>query len=458
MKLQHSQRGAFLVLAAILLAVLLGLAALVIDVGRLHSARTEIQNAADAAALAAANELNSSTGARDRARAAARELLQHDSRFANTAALLGNGGLPDSAFTFYCSINAQFDPAYDPRYCSNPPDAQGYSIATTDAQAKYIRIRLDPALEGVSDGRFNVDLLFLPVLGAVGISTAQAADVAAQATAGRSFYTCNVAPIGICDPWEAVGSTFRQSMRPGDAIELRGSGSGQWSNGNFGFLVPPSGQTGAAAIARYLASEDGAGCGSPEVTTQPGAMAQQTTRGINTRFDQYSGSFNGDWDDYPPAPNIVGYPHDGTQKAIDNRFGNGDWDFNSYWAGAHAGVPTPNAWSNLNRPTRRQVYDWEIANNQVPNTGPSYLGRPTPSHVSAGSTPARRLIKIAILSCNALGFGGRSNGIIRDPDGYANIFLYRQADGTPNLRAWGEYQSWAETTDNDYSIDVVLYD
>jgi hypothetical protein len=51
------QRGAVAVLVALILVVLIGAAGIVLDLGRLFIAKTELQNAADACALAAAREL-----------------------------------------------------------------------------------------------------------------------------------------------------------------------------------------------------------------------------------------------------------------------------------------------------------------------------------------------------------------------------------------------------------------
>ena len=53
----HSDSGQTLIWFALSLVVLLGIAALAIDVGRLYGERRRMQNAADAAALAGAHEL-----------------------------------------------------------------------------------------------------------------------------------------------------------------------------------------------------------------------------------------------------------------------------------------------------------------------------------------------------------------------------------------------------------------
>lgn len=78
----RKQQGAYLAMMAVLIVVLIGIAALVLDLGRVLTLRADMQAAADAAALAAAVELDGKPGAIDRARSAARFLISHDSRFA----------------------------------------------------------------------------------------------------------------------------------------------------------------------------------------------------------------------------------------------------------------------------------------------------------------------------------------------------------------------------------------
>ena len=103
------ERGAFLVMMTLVVVVLIGVAALVLDIGRVMVLRAEMQNAVDAAALAAAVELDGDSGARERAMTAARQALAHDSRFARLSELLGDAQLPDAAFSFFCIIGARQD-------------------------------------------------------------------------------------------------------------------------------------------------------------------------------------------------------------------------------------------------------------------------------------------------------------------------------------------------------------
>lgn len=62
-KTQHPQRGAMLITMSLFFVTLIGFAAVAVDVGHLMIARNELQNAADAAALAGANCLNKTTAA-----------------------------------------------------------------------------------------------------------------------------------------------------------------------------------------------------------------------------------------------------------------------------------------------------------------------------------------------------------------------------------------------------------
>jgi hypothetical protein len=450
---------------AIMVVVLIGIAALAVDVGRVLVLRTEVQNAVDAAALAAAVELNGKDGARARAMAAARHALSHDSKFARIQELLGDASLPDAAFNFFCIIGSQMDVNPDDvdmtEFCNGADLGDGSWSAGADADAHYVRVTLHPDTAG---DHVTVDLFFLPVLRVFGMDPMTFVSVTAAATAGRHFYTCNYPPMALCDPFEGSGTDFRTAMTPGAAIQLRQQGSNQWTHGNFGFLEPRDGGPGAPDVAEYLADEGLTGCTPPIVTTKTGSMTNKTTSAVNTRFDVYDNPapFNkpNAWRDWPPAPNVIDYPLDSVWNVSDPRFGTGQWDFETYWAANHSGMPAPEGWNNsTNRPSRWAVYNWEIANNAVPAAG-----QPNPAHVYTGdyppprSIPERRLLYVAVLSCNALGLtGGKATAAIFQPDGFAKMFLVRKAEGPPNAVMYAEYVGWAEETDANFHVDIQLY-
>lgn len=72
----RSQRGFVLIATAISMTLLLGLAGLAIDLGRMYVIRAELQSFTDAAALTAARDLDGSAAGQDRARAGAKRLTE----------------------------------------------------------------------------------------------------------------------------------------------------------------------------------------------------------------------------------------------------------------------------------------------------------------------------------------------------------------------------------------------
>ena len=64
---RSGERGSIIIMTAIFMLLLFLMVGLCIDVSRIYMVRAELQNAADAAALAAARELNSGTGGIDNA-------------------------------------------------------------------------------------------------------------------------------------------------------------------------------------------------------------------------------------------------------------------------------------------------------------------------------------------------------------------------------------------------------
>src|SRR5437879_2196193 len=58
---RRGERGSILIMTAILMLIIFLMLGLCIDVSRIYMVRAELQNAADAAALTAARELNSGT-------------------------------------------------------------------------------------------------------------------------------------------------------------------------------------------------------------------------------------------------------------------------------------------------------------------------------------------------------------------------------------------------------------
>src|SRR5918999_5647287 len=112
------RRGAVAVYASLVLTLLSAFGAIGIDYGRLVALRAQMQSAADAAAIAAARQLDGTAGARDRASAVAANAAQNSSTLVSGTFTVAN-------VSFYSALS---------------PDVP----ALTDADASSARVTLAP--------------------------------------------------------------------------------------------------------------------------------------------------------------------------------------------------------------------------------------------------------------------------------------------------------------------------
>src|SRR5919106_5169857 len=99
---RKNERGSIVIMAAIGMLLLLLMVGLCIDVARIYTVRAELQNAADAAALTAATQLNGGDGGIDLAVARANQIV-------NTQGF-GKANVTISSITF--AVNLYPDSAY----------------------------------------------------------------------------------------------------------------------------------------------------------------------------------------------------------------------------------------------------------------------------------------------------------------------------------------------------------
>lgn len=137
------QRGVVAITTALALLVLLGFAGLAIDASRLQLARSELQNAADACALAAVLELNGLADAPQRGSQAGRYVGGERNRDRYQAALVGSA---DVALAFSTSLGGSYQPA------ASAPAASRYArcTATTAPLAHHVMGLLGMGPEQVS--------------------------------------------------------------------------------------------------------------------------------------------------------------------------------------------------------------------------------------------------------------------------------------------------------------------
>lgn len=260
---------------ALALFALIGAGGVAFDYARLANLDTEMQNAADQAALAAATQLDKQAGAIDRAIAAAQGLVSNNTLFANETGGIRKINMPDLVF-YAVKANAEAANGI------NCPTAGALDISTSTAKAaadltaKFVCVR---SVNRV--GKFALT----PV-----VRVMNTGNISAMAVAGIGSALCKVPPLMMCNPQETgTNKDFDVSAYRGFGIRLvEGGGPGSsWAAGNFGYLQTGI-QNGAAALEFALGANAPPGdcLAADGVTTKPGENTS-VTDAINTRFDIY---------------------------------------------------------------------------------------------------------------------------------------------------------------------------
>lgn len=480
LRFARDEDGYVLPLATLMLLTFLGGTLLAVDGARYANLQTDLQKAADAAALAAAAELDQRPGATDRARDAATALV------ANEQAMGTARGRVAVDLRFLKSLPASDDAPVD-----------GIHVTTAAAEARFVEATARPvALDAIMPAA---------LFGGAGRVTSSAV-----AVAGFDQAVCDFTPVYICNPFEGSPYSLTQAMQDPRLrrrlIEMKQQRPGaSYFPGNFGFLQPPGGQ-GANAIRDMVARTRPPGCylrSGVELAT--GAIAS-VRNAVNVRFDLYEGdqSKNKDAADYRPAANVrKGYvpakgggnacsptPSTDPTKArgltrdacfiagncfsadfsvyMQNRVGDGLWDFEGYWAVNHGSAPKPPpkdglAYTNADPPSRYDVYRYEIEAKLTANASPGgETGVPACYKKSTGDEPDRRLLYGAVLDCMALNDpanGGPIKGGSSDKlpvTAFARFFI------TEPIETGKEDTLWVEMVDvfepgvkNDVSRDLI---
>jgi Flp pilus assembly protein TadG len=248
-----------------LLAVGLG-----VDISRLYTAKTELQNAADAAALAAASGLNGFpegiTEATDRA---VKVMNSYNFNKANVK-------FERQAIRFAKNLT-DFDKGLD----VSEGTASGASVAK---DIRFVKVTTPSAPVVVTFATM--------VLGAN-------RNLTAEATAGMSV------PLNVFSgylPVFVVDNDDGTALVPGEMYTFRGGPQGSVSPGNYQALaIDGSGgsddRTGLASGVKKIVGPGG------YVDTKPGVTSGAIRQGINTRFDDYAAGMDPSM--YPPDTNIA---------------------------------------------------------------------------------------------------------------------------------------------------------
>jgi Flp pilus assembly protein TadG len=262
--LSRNTDGAVAATVGLSLFALIAVGGIAFDYARLASLDSELQDAADQAALAAASQLDQTSGSMQRAQAAAASLLTNRTYMANDANASGTSVTIPTVMFYKLKADAE-------------SDSNGFTDTTKFADAHFVRVAVAPR---------QAVYALTPVVAAF-----RSGNIGAEAVAGLGQSICKTPPVMICNPEETAGNTnFNPSTYVGKGLKLVsvGNGSGAWVPGNFGYLDNAGGSSGANGLKELLGWSalpgdclEGSG-----VDTKPGASVS-VTDAIDTRFDIY---------------------------------------------------------------------------------------------------------------------------------------------------------------------------
>lgn len=258
-----SESGAVAATYALGLFALVAIAGVGFDYARMAGMHSELQNAADQAALAGASQLDEETGACSRAATAAASLLRNET-------LLGRVESGSLAVTI--ATETTCDAVGKIRFWQ---DVDKSIAATSDANAGFIEVIVDER---------TADYALTPV---IGLLDSGAMD--ARAMAGVSSAVCEVPPLMICLPATGLNPGTDAMPGPDRGIGIKAtshSAGNAWGPGDFGFLEVGAGTN--ADLAKAIAYNDiPLDCVPAEGTLPETGNAQIFYEAMNTRLDIY---------------------------------------------------------------------------------------------------------------------------------------------------------------------------
>ncbi|MEP6707508.1 MAG: Tad domain-containing protein [Pyrinomonadaceae bacterium] len=264
---RQGERGSVLAISAIGMMALLLAVGLGVDISHLYLAKTDLQNAADASALAGASALNSSaSGITEAATRAVTAMNNYE---------FNKSGTPNVSFP---RQNVLFAVNLDGPYVSED------SARANAGTIRFVQVTSQQLPVGMSFASF--------VLG----SNKQ---LSATATAGLSVpinVFCNFIPLSVID--------YDIPMAPGQTYTIRAGTGSSPAPGNYQILAIAG--RGGVDVEQGIGSGVDA-CGEAgqtyAVDTKPGVTAGKVRKGINARFDDYQGS-QMDSVNEPPDTNV----------------------------------------------------------------------------------------------------------------------------------------------------------
>ena len=505
-----SQDAAVAPIVALSLFGLIAAGGIAFDYARMATLDTELQQAADQAALAAASQLDGKSGACSRAARAAVNLVANNSLFANES-----GGT--RAVTV--PLETDCDASGNVKFWQNKTKT---TAADSDSNAKFVEVTVNTR---------EAFFAFTPIVAAF-----RSAALSGTAFAGLESAICKVPPVMICNPNEGGDSDFTTSNYVGKGLRLVsvGNGNGAWAAGNFGYLNHQGGSNGVPGLQEDLGWISPPGDCSPEtgVDTKPGGNVP-VTDALNTRFDIYDSNsscqsggscppsintvkdllrpqnasgnnacriHNSGWQEPSPTnhlylpkdgdetdltPDAMGHPRDMCHASLgsapghcNGNVGDGRWDRNTYFRTNYGWTPTQ--WQTNtglgSTPTRYQVYQWEISHRGQVIGGKTILATrsvgtlrdhdqpicsslQTPSYgtgiVPGGTNVDRRRISVAVVNCTANSVNGHSTNV--PVQKWIDVFLVEPSlnRGSASVTQGGHTYGRSGTGAGDVYVEII---
>jgi Flp pilus assembly protein TadG len=262
--------GAVAPTVALSLTALIAAGGIAFDYSRMASMDTELQSAADQAALAAAAQLDGNSNACSRASAAAHAMLANRTYMANDSNASGTTvTIPDEP-TCDATGQIRFYQSWD-----TTNDVPG-PAATSDANAKVVGVTVDSR---------EAFYALTPIVAAM-----RSGQMNATAYSGLDSAICKVPPLMMCNPNESNDPDFTIGSYIGKGIRLvANDGGGIYGPGNFGFLDVGNGN-GAQTLRAELGSSNTPGnCVSGSTVDSETGNVITVRDALNTRFGIYDG-------------------------------------------------------------------------------------------------------------------------------------------------------------------------
>jgi Flp pilus assembly protein TadG len=477
------REGVILPYVALMLIAIIGLSALALDASRLMSVQTQLQNAADALALAGAAELDRRPDSIIRADAAIRNLIANpvvgagSEKTAEVAGIDFLQSLPTSDDLPVTAANLTDDPTL----------------------AAYVQVTVKP---------IGMQMIFPVSLGAAG----KILSVGAQSVAGYDQVLCNLTPLYVCNPFETPGMTYYQATQALVAADASSAGQhrlirlagSQMSNagynaGSIGYISPDTGFLPATAcgpgsasgVPQALAASQVRACFRLSGINLLPSDDQSAMDGLNTRFDIYANAFNS-CRIYPPDQNVrkgfiaVGNANwcnaspaaptwpmpsqsatalpvdqnmirqDGTVD-LSASIGNGNWNCAAYWSVAHfsgAGRTSPPAGCTTTATINRyQVYQYEMNFLSDRSRG----GETAAPQCAPPGEDNRRIINAAIINCGSTPVPMHSDAQGVPLAAFGQFFLVLPANRATNENPYAEFLGLVKRSNPQSSDIVQLY-